>query len=115
MTNKHWLRNLRKQQGLSQEDLAARLQLGGFSYTRGSINNWENEYNPPPLHNPEFRFALAQALKVNVHTLLRLAGYEVEELHRGEIAERVAEMVDQLPADKQELALRLVEQIAKTQ
>lgn len=114
MKNQNWLRDLRKQQNMSQEDLAAKLQLGGFTYTRGSINNWENEYNAPPLHNPDFRIALAKALRINVRRLLKLAGYEVDELPHGDIAEQVAELVDQLPADKQELALRLVEQIART-
>ena len=113
MENANWLRELRSKRNLTQDDLVAQLQLAGFSYTRSSINNWENGYNPAPLKKKEFRVALAKILGVSVRTLLKKAGYEVEVDEHSEIAEQVAIIIDQLPEDKQQLVLRLVEQVAK--
>lgn len=64
------------------------------------------------MDNPLSVLALSKALELDVNTVLRLSGYDLKGEH-SHIAERVAALVDMLPADKQELALRLVEQIAK--
>ncbi len=109
----NWLKTRREALHLKQEDLAAQLQVSGFDISRPSISHWENGRHLPPLENPEFRQALANILRIDVKTLLKLAGYEVAKSDFSEAAERVAYIVDQLPPDKQELAVRLVEQLAK--
>jgi transcriptional regulator with XRE-family HTH domain len=108
-----WLKSLRESAFINQDDLAARLQVEGFDVTRASVSHWETGRHEPPLQDPEFRRALSRALRVNVRTILRLAGYEVDEQQHSVLAERVANLVDQLPTDLQELALRLVEQLAR--
>ena len=107
----HWLKTLRKQAGIeSQDDFAAQLQLHGLDVTRSTIGHWEQGRYTPDYSDPKIRIALAKVLRINVRTLLKLAGYEVEYKHT-EIAEKIAEIVDQLPAQSQELALKLVEQL----
>lgn len=112
--NIHWLRSLRQRARLTQEDLAARLQSEGWAASRSAINNWENNKNEPPLSDPRFRTALSRATRTQVHTILRLAGFEVDQPVHSFNAEQAATLIDQLPQDKQELALRLLEQIART-
>lgn len=106
----NWLKTLRKKHGLKQEDLAAKLQLAGLEYSRSSVSSWENGYHRPPLEDASFRQALANILRIDVKTLLKLAGYEVATSQHSEAAERAAWIIDQLPPDKQELVLKLVEQ-----
>jgi transcriptional regulator with XRE-family HTH domain len=109
-----WLKTLREQSQITQEDLTARLQVEGFDISRSSLASWESGRYEPPLHDPEFRRALSRALRVNVRTILRLAGYEVDDQQHSLFAEKAAILIDQLPEDKQELAVRLIEQIART-
>lgn len=105
----HWLKRLRQDANIGQEELAARLQLAGQDYSRSSVNAWENGYSEPPLKNSKFRQALADALHVDVQTVLKMAGYEIETEH-SEYANHVAAIVDRLPEEKQIQLLR----IAKT-
>lgn len=108
----NWLRKRRGQVGLeTQEDLAAQLQLEGIVITRASISHWENGRNKPPLDQPEFRAALAKVLRLTQPELLRLAGYEVSKARHSDAAERAANIVDELPPEKQDLAIRLLEQL----
>lgn len=109
----NWIKTLRERASITQDELAIRLQVAGFEYTRGAINNWESERNQPPLHSAPFRQAFADALRVDVRTMLKLAGYEVDKTEHSVLAEQVAYIVDNLPPDKQQLALALVEQLAK--
>jgi len=114
MGNKaNWLKESRERLNLKQDDIAARLQLAGFDFTRGTISHWENGRHELPMHDAAFRQALADALRLDERTMLRLAGYQVQEVRRSEAADRVAHLIDQLPPDKQELAVRLVEQLVK--
>jgi transcriptional regulator with XRE-family HTH domain len=111
-TQTHWITKRREQLRINQDELAARLQLAGFDFTRGSISHWENGRHEPPLQNPEFRKALADALKMSVPSLLVAAGYEITARH-SENAMRAADIVDQMPDDKQELALGILEHILR--
>lgn len=108
----NWLRKRREEVGItSQEELAEKLQLDGFSFTRASISHWENGRNNPPLDDPEFRRVLAKILRVSQPDLLRLAGYEVDRVSRTHEAERAAYIVDQLTPEKRDLAVRLLEEL----
>jgi transcriptional regulator with XRE-family HTH domain len=109
----NWLRQRRKELNLKQEDLAARLQLDGLSFTHSAISHWETGRYHPPFEDEKFRQALADILRMDVSSMLRLAGYEVGLRPYSERAERAAFIVDNLPDDKQDLALRILAELAK--
>lgn len=109
----NWLKERRQVLEISQEELAARLQVMGIEVTNKIISHWENGRTPPPLKDAEFRHALASTLKLSVRDVLRLSGYEVGEVTHSEFGERAASIVDQLPPDKQVLAIRLLETLAE--
>lgn len=66
-----------------------------------------------PLHDIEFRRAMARIFHISVRHLLRTAGYEVDESHHSLYAEKVAAIIDELPEDKQKIALNLIEALTK--
>ncbi|GIL12522.1 MAG: hypothetical protein BroJett038_12420 [Chloroflexota bacterium] len=107
-----WIKERRIDLKMSQEDLAARLQLEGFQVTAGAISHWENGRHDPPLENPEFRIAIGKALRLNPTALLRRAGYEVAN-ELSDNARQAAEIVDQLSEEQQRLALGILEQILR--
>ena len=109
----NWLRTLREQARLTQEDLTARLQVEGFDISRSAVASWEHGRHIPPLHDANFRQALSKALNIKPRLILKLAGFEVEEESHSLLAEQAATLIDQLPEDRKELALRLIEQLAK--
>ena len=109
-----WLTKRRDEMGLTLDDLARELQLMGFSFSPGAISHWEKgRHKPKLMTDPLFRKALAQILRMDVHTMLRLDGYEVDEEEFSPQAEQAAYLINQMPPDKQELALRLIEQLAR--
>lgn len=99
---------------MNQEDLAARLQVEGIDVTRSAVSHWENGRYQIPLDDPNVRRAIAKVLRINIRTLLKFAGYEVDNEIHSIYAEQIAAIIDQLPEEKQQLVLRLVEQLAKT-
>lgn len=105
-----WLKQRREELGLSQDELAARLQTEGVEVTRATISNWETGRHKPPLMEEEFRIALSRSIRLSVKEILRQSGYEVvvEHSHAGE---KAAYLVDQLSPDRQNLAIRLLEQL----
>jgi transcriptional regulator with XRE-family HTH domain len=105
----NWLKTYRKRLRISQEDLSAQLQIHGVEVTSGAISHWENGRYNPPLHDPMFRTALANVLRVSINEMLAAAGYETETATRSEAGERAAYIIDQLPPDKQKLALGVLE------
>lgn len=109
-----WLKTLREQAQITQEDLTARLQVEGFDISRSALASWESGRYDPPLHEAEFRRALSRALRVNVRTILRLAGYEVDDQQHSIFAEKAAMIIDQMPEEKQAAVVQLIEQIART-
>lgn len=110
----NWLKTLRENRGYTQEEFTAQLQLAGLDYSRSAVSSWESERVDVPLNSVEFRQALANILNMDIKTLLKLAGYEIESKAHSDAAERAAWLIDQLPPDKQDLAVRLVEELAKT-
>lgn len=108
----NWLKQRRNELKLTLDDLAARLQVEGVSISSGAISHWENNRHLPPLDDMEFRQALANALKIDVSTLLKMAGYEVAQKHT-DTGEKAAFLVDKLPPEKQRLALNILELLAE--
>lgn len=108
----NWLRQRRQEIGITvQEDLATQLQLEGVNVTRATISHWETDRNKPPLDDGQFRQALAKVLKLSEPELLRRAGYQTSTIGHSEAAQIGADIIDHLPPDKQDLAVRLLEQL----
>lgn len=108
----HWLKQLREEADLTQDELAARLQLEGHKATRSAVGNWETGRAPVPIKDLEFVKSLASILRVTENQVMLMAGYRVGSKHT-QVSERIANMVDDLPPDKQDLALRIIEQIKR--
>ena len=108
-TDANWLATRREELGLSQEELANRVQMAGFTVSRASLSNWENGKANPPLHDPRFRTALADALRVSRRKLLELAGYEVAGTQYSAPAEQAAELVENLPPSQQQFVLDFIQ------
>lgn len=107
----NWLKERRKELGLSQEELIARLQTEGLDINRSSLSNWETGRHSPPLANKEFRRILARVLKLSPYDVLRLSGFEIGNTGHTDEAERAAHIVDQLTPEKRDLAVRLLEEL----
>lgn len=88
-----------------------RLQIEGLKATRSAVSAWELGRNRPALERPEVRRAFVLALRISEEELLRHAGLHNGAEHRSQAAEIGAEIIDSLPAEKQDLALRLLEQL----
>jgi len=105
-----WIARRRNQLEISQSDLVARLTINGYEVSRPTVSNWENG-KVPPLDDPTFVRAIANALKMSVLDVLIVAGYPLTSDSHTEDGRRAADIVDQLPEDKRRLALGVLEQI----
>lgn len=105
----NWLKDRREELELSQEELAARLQVDGINISRSGVSAWETGRNNPPLEEETFRKALAHALRLSVHELLIRAGFETLSSKQSREAEIAANLIDRMPAEKREMALRILE------
>lgn len=97
--------------GLTQDELAARMQLDGINVSRAAIANWEQGRNVPRVENICLIQSIARALRLSVREVLALSGYEVSVPVHGEAAQRAAFIVSQLPPEKQELAIGILERM----
>lgn len=103
-----WIKQRRDELGITQDDLAARLQVLGYSVGSGAVSHWETGKRQPPLEDNVFVSALANALRMDDVSVLRLSGFAVAGKH-GDIAERIAALVDKLPTQDQARLLRIIE------
>ena len=111
----NWLKARRRQINISQEELAARIELEGFEASQKSVSSWETGRHTPNLGDPAFLAALAKALRMSVYALLVAAGFQVNERGHTEAGERAAFIVDQLSEEKRELALGILEQFLSSE
>lgn len=102
-----WIKSRREELNYSQDDLSRLLQLSGIDVGRSSIGHWESGRTVPTL-TPQLVEVLATTLKLDPITVLELCGYQVPATHT-EAGERIARLVDRMPVDRQQLALKLVE------
>lgn len=109
----NWLRDRRKELEMQQSELVARLELAGFNVGRASISHWENGRYDVPLDDPNFRQAIAKALKLSESEILERAGYQVVVAPRSEDARRAASIIDRLPEPARELALEYLQMLEK--
>ena len=112
MSSENWLKRRRSELKMSQEELVAKLQLTGFDMSRTTVSGWETGRFNPPIDNPPFRMALASILQMSIAEMLLAAGYEIEIEHtpRGH---RGASIIDNLPPERQKLALDLLDVLAR--
>ena len=107
----NWLRKRREELDLSQDELAAQLQVAGVVASRSAVSAWETERNKAPLDDVAFRQVLGRILRLSEPELLKRAGFVVMRTNRSEAAELAADLINDLPPDRQELAIRLIEQL----
>lgn len=100
--------------GLSLSDLETRLTLHGYSVQRATIGHWTSGRNKPPLKDREFIDALAESLEMGVNEMLQQMNFIVLADDRSPTTQRIADLVEHLPPEKQDLALRLIQELAKT-
>lgn len=108
-----WLVHLREKQKFTQAGLANQLQLEGYEISPGAISHWENGRYDLPMDDDRFRNLLAGIFKITPAELLAAAGYETQAKH-SEAAERAAALMDQIPEDKRDLALGILEKFLET-
>lgn len=106
-----WIKRKREELHLSQDELAAQLQVDGHDVSRAAVSHWENGKYNPPLDNPEFVRSIARILKMSVNGVLIEAGYALQLDDLSEAARRAADIVNRLPSTKQNLALGILEQL----
>ncbi|MBN8594808.1 MAG: helix-turn-helix domain-containing protein [Anaerolineae bacterium] len=104
----NWLKTRRKHLGLTQEELAAQLQLLGQPFTPAAVSHWETGRFQPPLNNSEFRTALSDILKMDIGVMLHAAGYEVDTGHTPE-GEQAAYIIDRIAAEDRLKAVKMLE------
>lgn len=81
-----YLKKRRAYLGITQHDLATRLSANGYKYADSSVAFWETGRGLPPLNDPGFMRALANALEVSTLSLLEEAGFfESGELLNGDL------------------------------
>lgn len=108
----NWLETRIKELDITQDELAAQLQLEGLKTSRSTVSAWVTGRNNVPLKNPQTRKALAKALKLSVKDLLRLAGYETEGTKHTKEAELAADLIDQMSVEDRHKALRILETLS---
>lgn len=99
----------RQEIGISLSELSARLALRGHSITRAAIQHWESGRNQPPIEDYEFRLALAISLEIDVNELMIRGGFYMRDQQRTPQARRAADIIDALPEDKRDIAVRVLE------
>lgn len=81
------IKNIRKQKGMTQEELAVRLNV-----VRQTVSKWEKGLSVP---DADLLSRLAEVLETNVETLLG-TGFSVAETDTNAIAEQLARINEQL-------------------
>jgi len=109
----NWLRERRVILGIkTQADLAERLQLAGLEVTPGAVSHWENGRYHPPLEDVDSRRKIAEVLNWTEPELLQAAGFSVNFQHT-QPGHRAASIVDNLPPERQRIALELLDVLAR--
>ncbi len=108
----NWIKRRRAELKLTQEQVTARLGVNGLALSRSTYGHWETGKYNPPLHDPNARQALANALELDVKEMLVIAGYEVAE-EENEVVMRIAIIASKLPEDLQRHALEYLKILEK--
>ncbi|MBK9745783.1 MAG: helix-turn-helix transcriptional regulator [Chloroflexi bacterium] len=109
----HWLSVRRRELGISQDELAVRLQIAGLDFVRSTISNWERGRANPPLDDPEFRRVLANVLELTLDDLLQRGGYIVKQEEVPEDEVRLVVIYRQLSKQEKQFLLNMAVEILK--
>ena len=109
MEFKAFLRSRREELGLTQQDLADALANAGQETSYARVSHWETGRNKPPLEDTRFRQALATALELDVNEMMSILGFVVSNDDRSPNARLAADLIDQLPADAQEMVIEIIQ------
>lgn len=112
MNKIEWLKRQRERINISQSDLVRALRDAGFEVSQSSVSHWETGKFNLPLEDVRFRRALANALQMTIPELLTMAGYEINPSYSAQ-AMRGADIIDQLPPERRELAVSVLEQFLR--
>lgn len=77
MSISQFIKDMRKQRGLTQKDLAEQLKNRGFDYAVSTVGWWETDRAIPPLRETGFVGALADILEVQPAEIYLAAGYDM--------------------------------------
>jgi transcriptional regulator with XRE-family HTH domain len=100
------LRRRREQLGLSQGELASKLQDAGLEITRATVSHWETGRHPSPFDSVSAISALAEILGISLTDLFKTATYELAAEGLSEAARAAALTVDRLTPEGQQIALQ---------
>jgi transcriptional regulator with XRE-family HTH domain len=103
-----WLKEYRERQKLSQEELAARLQLKGFDVSRGTISHWEQGRYKIPLDHPDIVNALSDILDITVMEILSAAGYHISIDGLSEIEKQALEVMRSKTIEQQQRIVEII-------
>jgi DNA-binding XRE family transcriptional regulator len=107
-----WITERRKELDINQDDLANRLRPYGINVTRATISHWEKGRYKPPFDEPTFTEAMANALEMDVRSVLINLGYNFVE-HPAETVEKAVSIIERMSPDRQKRALQMLELLAK--
>jgi transcriptional regulator with XRE-family HTH domain len=108
-----WLKEQRERLGLSQEELAARLQAGGLDVTRATVSHWETGRYQSPLDSLQSLAVLAEVLQTSLDELLAVATADLQTREYSKVARQVAFLVDRLTPEGQQIALEQLKVLEK--
>lgn len=98
---------------MSYADLAKALELQGYSVERQTIGHWATGKRKPPIGKDEFRRALAAALGISAEEMMVKLGWTLPNHERSPQALLAADMIDQLPEEVRDMAVELIDVLAK--
>jgi transcriptional regulator with XRE-family HTH domain len=107
-----WLVQRRKDLGLSQDEMTARLQLHGIDISRSTYASWEQGLYSLPLNDPLVRLGLSRTLDMSIKEMLSNEGYEIESTHSTE-GERAATLIDRMDSNHRRVVLSVIEALAR--
>lgn len=106
-----WLKQRMSEVGIATSaELARLLELEGLTHAVSGINHWVNGTRRPRLTDAEVRGGLSRVLQLSESELLVRAGY-IGSRKWSKEAQLAAEIIDHLPPDRRNLAVRLLDQL----
>jgi|GEM_PF-699997 len=101
----------REKLGLTQGEAVDLLKNEGIEITRGAWSAWESGRNPTPFDMIREIRVLADILQIDIATLFQLTDAQVNDKAFGDTAYHVANIVDSLTPDTQEMILEMVKAV----
>lgn len=111
-----FLREHKERLGYSLSEMETQFNLQGYATTKSSIASWMVGTRKPPIKDAKFLEVLANIYKMSVPELLAGMGLMAEEYHgRSPEALRAADLIDQMPPEQRQMALKVLEAMKPAQ